>query len=213
MVRVALENDGEVAGGEVSFLGGAEGGDDTAVAVVEFSAAEEGVIETVVVGARVIVGGDDVDGVVAGLGVFEVGAAAVDAGGEGFADGAGPAEEAAAVGEGGAVVGGDEVVGVEAEAAVEVVDATALGPEAEEVAVADAGADGEGLLGRLRGEVVGADGAAPAHEVEAGDAFAAAVGLVGGEDAAVGEGEEGGGVVVVALEFRVERGGVGAAGV
>ena len=69
------------------------------------------------------------------------------------------------------------------------------------------------MFGSPRGEVVGVGGAAPAHEVEAVDAFAAAVGLVGGEDAAVGEGEEGGGVVVVALEFRVEWGGTGAAGV
>jgi hypothetical protein len=212
MMRVALENGGEVARGERVFFGGAEGGDDAAVAVVDFAGADEGVVDAVVVGARVVVGGDQVEGVVAGLDVFQIGAAAVDAGGERFADGAGPSEEATAVGEGGAVVGGDEVVGVEADAAVEVVDSTALGPEAEEVAVAHAGADGEGLLGGPLGEVVGAGGAAPAHEVEAVHAFAAAVGLVGGEDAAIGEGEEGGDVVVVALEFRVKGRGAGAAG-
>jgi len=38
------------------------------------------------------------------------------------------------------------------------------------------------------------------------------MGLVGGEDATVGEGEEGGDVVIVALEFRMERGRVSAAG-
>jgi hypothetical protein len=52
------------------FAGGGERGDDAAVAVVDFSAANERVIDAVVVGARVVVGGDEVNRVVASLDVF-----------------------------------------------------------------------------------------------------------------------------------------------
>jgi hypothetical protein len=84
--------------------------------------------------------------------------------------------------------------------------------EAEEVAVTHAGADGERLLGAPFREFTGSQGPAPAHEVEARYALIAAMGLVGGEYAAVGQSEEGRDVVIVALKFRVQSSGMSAAG-
>jgi len=70
VLGIALEDGGEIARGDGGLAGGGERGDDAAVAVVEFAAADERVVDAIVVGARVVVRGDDVDGVFAGLDVF-----------------------------------------------------------------------------------------------------------------------------------------------
>src|SRR5438128_1285583 len=118
-------------------------------------------INAVVVVARMVFGGDEVDGVAVVGGVADIG----PAGAADFCVGVGirfPEERVAAIGPSRAVIIRDAVVGVEVNAAVEIVKAVVFAAEAIYVGIGVASAHVERLLGLPLGRVVAAHRHSPA---------------------------------------------------